>query len=59
MTVSGQLLDLARRIRRSLRMDRNGEPFFIEQDEIAHDLEILARRAEGASHETISLRSDA
>lgn len=47
MTTAEQLLDLARRLRASWRLSRQTEPFHLEQDEIAHDLEALARRAEG------------
>lgn len=45
------------KLARSLRMDRTGEPFFLEQDEAIHDLEALARRAEGeVSREIVSER---
>lgn len=59
MTLTAQLNDLARRLRASWRLSRNTEPFHLEQDEIAHDLEDLARLAEGfpiVSRETISER---
>lgn len=42
-----QLTEIARRLRRSLRMDRTGEMFLLEQDEAIHDLEVVARHAEG------------
>lgn len=54
MTTSQQLLALAKRLRASWRLSRQTEPFHLERDEIAHDLEDLARKAEGSiSHETI------
>jgi hypothetical protein len=60
MTLAEAILDAAKRLRLSLRMDRNAEPFFLEQDEAIHDLEVLARRFEGqisdVTHETISER---
>jgi hypothetical protein len=51
MTLAEAILDAAKRLRLSLRMDRNAEPFFLEQDEAIHDLETLARFAEGRATE--------
>lgn len=57
--LSEQVRDLARRLRASWKLVRQADPFFCEQDEIAHDLEKLARQFEGTenfSRETISER---
>jgi hypothetical protein len=50
-TLAEALIGLARRLERSWRLTRQTEAFHLEQDEIRHDLETLARRAEGAGME--------
>jgi len=37
-----KLLELAKRLRRSLKMDRTSEAFYGEVDEAAHELEAMA-----------------
>lgn len=57
-TLAEAILNAVDRMRLTWRMDRTGERFYLEQDEIAHDLEDLARVAEGypVTRETISER---
>ncbi|WP_119270871.1 hypothetical protein [Taklimakanibacter deserti] len=57
-TLAEALHRLAGRLQASWRLTRQTEEFHLEQDQIRHDLEALARKAEGAalSRETISER---
>lgn len=57
MTLAEGIRDAIKRLEASWRLTRQTEAFHLEQDEIRHDLEALARKAEGSiSHETISER---
>lgn len=47
LTLAEGIRDAIKRLEASWRLTRQTEEFHLEQDEIRHDLEALARRAEG------------